>query len=187
FGLTSNGLAKLCDRLAIPRPPRSYWMRQSQGVARPALPPAPEGVNNTVLIGGQRSTTRRPRTRLSLADRQQQLMDMAATIALTSGIHDVTLKRVARECGISETQAHNCFGGRIDLLVALTRREIAAVESNRRQRVARGGDSMARIVISTVSYLHEAAERGPLLQLLLRNAEVRKSLRDERAQATSIA
>ena len=25
YGLTGNGLAKICDRLDIPRPPRSHW------------------------------------------------------------------------------------------------------------------------------------------------------------------
>lgn len=98
----------------------------------------------------------------------------------------MTLRRVAQQTGISETQAHNCFPGRLDLLVALARREIAITEAKRQGRVARGRDRMASVVISTITYLHEAAERGPLLQLLLRNAEVRYALRAERDQAVAI-
>lgn len=31
FGITGNGLAKICDRLAVPYPPRGYWAKKSAG------------------------------------------------------------------------------------------------------------------------------------------------------------
>lgn len=187
-GLTANGLAKLCDRLDIPRPTRSYWAKgpAARGPRTP-LPAAPDGTTPNVIIGGNAQIARRKRTRLSPAGRQEQLLDIAAAIALEKGVQQVTLKRVAREAGISEAQAHNCFQRRIDLLLALTRRELAVLEAKRRSRITRGHDRMARIVISTVSYLHEALERGPLLQMLLRNSDVRAALRSERTAATAIA
>jgi AcrR family transcriptional regulator len=188
IGLTANGLAKLCDRLDIPRPTRSYWSKEpAVRGARTPLPGAPEDSTANITIGGDAQIARRKRTRLSPAERQDQLLDIAAAIAIGNGVQQVTLKRVAREAGISEAQAHNCFQGRIDLLLSLTRRELALLETKRRSRVARGHDRMARIVISTVSYLHEALERGPLLQMLLRNSEVRAALRSERSAATAVA
>ena len=55
-GLTGNALAKICDRLLVPYPPRGYWAKQSVGKApdRPPLPPAPEG-DGRVTIGGNAS------------------------------------------------------------------------------------------------------------------------------------
>lgn len=188
FGLTANGLAKLCDRLDIPRPARTYWSKPTgQRGPRTPLGPAPDGVQSDVVVGGDKPVVRRKRTRLSPADRQEQLLDTAAAIALSDGVQEISIKRVAREAGISEAQAHNCFQGRTDLLLALARRELRIVETKRRSRVARGHDRMASIVISTVSYLHEAVERGPLLQMLLRNIDVRNGLRAERAISTSRA
>lgn len=121
----------------------------------------------------------RPRRRLSLESRRDQLMDSAARIALGTGLADLTIKTVARDVGISEAQVHNCFGGRLDLLVALARREIAAISARRGVLLSRGSSRRTRIVISTLSYLHEAAAHGPLLQRLLRDPDVRLALRRE--------
>lgn len=185
FGLSANGFAKLCDRLGIPRPSRSYWAKQP--TERGPRTPMPDLHDPPSEGDGEDDKTLRTkrRTRLAPADRNDQLLDTAATIAVRVGVQKVTLKRVAREAGISEAQAHNCFQGRVDLLLSLTRRELRILEERRRMRVIRGDDRIARIVISTVSYLHEALERGPLLQMLLRNSDVRAALRAERASATA--
>ena len=54
YGLTGNGLAKICDRLAIPRPPRSHWTRSVQARdAQPPLPPAPLGLSDTFALGSR--------------------------------------------------------------------------------------------------------------------------------------
>lgn len=41
YGLSDVGLAKVCRRMDVPRPPRGYWRRQSTGVktSKPSLPP----------------------------------------------------------------------------------------------------------------------------------------------------
>lgn len=184
FGLSSSGLAKLCDRLDIPRPSRLYWVRRDNDEhKRPELPAVRDGVPSNVMVGGGAvSAQRRPRTRLSPEERRSHLLDTGARIALHSGIQKVTLKNVAREAGISEAQAHNCFEGRTDLLLALARREIEEVEALRVNRVSRGRDRFSQVVISTVSYLREAAQRGPLLQILLRVPQVRTGLKAERAE-----
>ncbi|MGB3710820.1 MAG: TetR/AcrR family transcriptional regulator [Erythrobacter sp.] len=182
YGLTGNGLAKICDRLDIPRPPRSHWTRSASArEPRPQLPAAPIGLSETFALG-RRQTRQSPgtRTRMSAEERRDHLMDTASQIALGEGLSAVTIREVARIAGISETQAHNCFGGRTELLLALARREIATQESQRRRRVARGTNHQTRVVLSTIGYLHEAARRGPLLQMLLRTPEVRDALKPER-------
>ena len=182
-GMTANGLAKLCDRLAIPRPSRNYWHlplaeREKQ---RPALPAAPAEVSESVRMGGARQT-RRPRTLMSIEERREQLLDAAARVATIEGVQEVSLNRVAREVGISEAQAHNCFSRRINLLVALTRRELEAIERTRRGVISRGDDPVTSVVLSTIFYLEEAETRGPLLQALLRVPEIKLALREERAE-----
>jgi hypothetical protein len=34
YGISGNGLAKICDRLSIPYPPRGFWARMTVGKAR---------------------------------------------------------------------------------------------------------------------------------------------------------
>ena len=113
YGLTGNGLAKICDRLDIPRPPRSHWTRSASARdPRPDLPPAPIGLSETFALG-QRQPRKSPgtRTRMSAEERRQHLMDTASQLALKEGLSAVTIREVARLAGISETQVHNCFGG----------------------------------------------------------------------------
>lgn len=183
LGMTASGLAKLCDRMAIPRPNRKYWhlSLQEREKQRPALPAAPPDAGESVRLGGSRQT-RRARTRMSIEERREQLLDAAARIATIEGVQEVSLNRVAREVDISEAQAHNCFGRRINLLVALTRRELAAIERTRRGVISRGDDPITSVVLSTIFYLEEAETRGPLLQALLRVPEIKLALREERAE-----
>ena len=51
-GLTSVGVAKLCDRLLIPRPGVGYWARLKHGKAptRPPLPPAVAKIREVVCL-----------------------------------------------------------------------------------------------------------------------------------------
>ena len=189
YGLTGNGLAKICDRLDIPRPPRSHWTRSAETrEERPALPLPPIGLSENFALG-QRQARQSPgtRTRLSMEERQSQLLDIAATMALEEGVSAITTREIARIAGITEAQVHNCFGSRTKLLVALARREIEGQEQRRQSRITRGANHPIRVMLSTVGYLHEAAKRGPLLQMLLRIPEVRIALKDERASTTEAA
>lgn len=185
YAMTGNGLAKVCDRLNIPRPSRSHWTRSpASRDAAPALPPPPIGLSETVAFGA-RQTRQSPgiRKRMDPASRRAQLMASAQHIALQEGLSALTMRHLGQAAGISETQVHNCFGGRTHLLVAMARHEIARQESARVQSVRRNADRRTMVVLSTIGYLHEAAEHGPLLQMLLRLPEVKDALRDERREA----
>jgi AcrR family transcriptional regulator len=182
FGISRNGLAKICDRLMIPYAGRGYWAKaQGHGApARPPLPPAPANSEETVTIASGRSTSRRTRTRLSREARSEQLVDAAGRIIAREGLHAASMKRVAREIGISETQAHNYFSRRADLLLALARRELDAMNAVRQSEIRRGHDGLTRVNLSTIAYLRQVAERGTLIQTLLNSPEVRAGLRPER-------
>jgi len=183
LSLSSNGLSKICDRLLIPYPGRGHWPKAAAGRApeRPPLPPAPAGVEDPIVIGQARAASRRRRTRGTSEQRLEQLMDAAAAVIVEAGLPALTMKTVARRVGISEAQAHNYFGQRKDLLVALARRELTAMETRRRAEIGRGHDRHTRIALSTITYLREAAERGALVQVLTQSPEVREALRGERA------
>lgn len=180
LGMTAGGAAKLCDRLQIPRPSRNYWRlpdaerRETRPLTIPPFKkPAPSDAKPAPENG---STGRR---RLPIETRRAQMLGIAGRICLDEGVDEVSLNRVAREAGISEAQAHNCFARRIDMLSALARREIDEYERSRRGVVLRGRDRNTQIVMSTVNYLSEAGRRGALLQALLLEPEVREIMREE--------
>ena len=181
LGISANGLAKICDRVLVPYPGRGYWSKVQAGRADKAkpLPPAPKAVDDTVIISDARAQSRRARTRLTREARAEQLIDMAGQIIEKEGLHAATMKRIAREMGLSEAQAYNYFRTQKDLLVALARREIHAMNSVQRREVERVSDHLTRITLSTIIYLRQVSQRGALLQTLLNNPEVRLALRQE--------
>ena len=52
YGLTGNGLKKICRKANIPVPPPGYWQRLRVGRRdpRPPLPPAPSGISTMLTI-----------------------------------------------------------------------------------------------------------------------------------------
>jgi hypothetical protein len=52
YGISGNGLAKICDRLKIPYPPRGWWAKKAAGknVATYRLPPADSSMPQAVTI-----------------------------------------------------------------------------------------------------------------------------------------
>lgn len=52
YGITGNGLAKICDRLKVPYPPRGYWAKKAAGkrVVNYRLPPPEEATPQSVTI-----------------------------------------------------------------------------------------------------------------------------------------
>ena len=82
WGLSRNGLAKICDRLLVPYPGRGYW--NTQRAERPSLPPAPPGVDTRLDLTARAGRPRRARTRLSPEARREQLMETAAGLIATT-------------------------------------------------------------------------------------------------------
>jgi hypothetical protein len=57
YGLSDVGLAKICDRLGVPRPGRGHWARIAQGhdCPRPPLPRRGADVRESVVLGKRRA------------------------------------------------------------------------------------------------------------------------------------
>src|SRR6185369_13592044 len=182
FGISGTGLAKICDRLLIPYPPRGHWAKAQAGRQGepPALPPAPETDAGPIVISAERARSRRTRTRFSPEARRSQLIDAAAELIAAEGLPAASMKSVARKVGISEAMAHNYFPQRRDMLLALARRELHAMDVSRRNALAAGDSRQSRVMLGTLAYLREVAERGALIQVLTSSAEVREGLRLER-------
>ena len=52
FGITGNGLAKVCEKLDVPYPPRGHWAKKEAGkqVVTLKLPPRRDGISNAADI-----------------------------------------------------------------------------------------------------------------------------------------
>ena len=181
FGLSASGLAKICDRTAIPYPTRGHWGKVKSGRAPdpPHLPPAPLGVLETLTIAPGQAIPRRPSARLPLEERREHLLDAAAQIIVREGLSAVTIKRIARDVGLTAPRAYDFFPSVDDLLIELARRELQAVRAAQQQRIDTAVRPADRLRLSTVAYLREVAQRGVLLQVLQAAPAVRKGLRRE--------
>lgn len=187
-GLSSNALAKICNRLLVPYPTRGYWVQVAAGKKppRPALPAAPERGSNKIVISSERASSRRSRTRLDPNARREQLLTIAEELIMQQGLHGATMKRIAASAGISETQAYNYFGSRERLFVEIARREFTRIREAREAELVRSEDHYEQITRTTRVYLRHIGQRGRLLQILLSNPDVRSLLRVEnRAQRRS--
>ena len=181
LGLSASGLAKLCDRTAIPYPTRGHWAKARAGRAPPPpeLPPAPEGVAEQILITPGQAVPRRAPRRLPPEDRREQLLDLAARIIVRDGLHALTIKRVARDAGLTAPRAYHFFPTVDDLMAELARRELQAIRTARAHRIDTAERPAERLRLSTVTYLRQVAERGVLLQTLQNAPAVRRALRGE--------
>lgn len=180
-GLSSNALAKICNRLLVPYPTRGYWVKVAAGKKpdREPLPAAPEKASNQIVISKERAGSRRSRTRLEPNARREQLMAVAEQLVMQQGLHAATMKRIAATAGISETQAYNYFGSREQLFGELARREFARIRDARQAEVVRSNDHYELITRTTRAYLRHIGQRGRLLQTLLSSPDVRALLRAE--------
>ena len=181
LGVSGNALAKICNRLLVPYPPRGYWAKKRGGkpAAQPPLPAAPESELQRITISSVRSGSRRTRTRLDPTVRREQLIEVAEQIVREHGPHAASMKRIAATAGISETQVYNYFGSPEKLMVEMARREFGKIRAAREIDKERAHDHYSRITLTTQTYLREIGQRGDLLQLLLSSPEVRAMLRTE--------
>ena len=180
-GLSSNALAKICNRLLVPYPTRGYWTKVAAGKKpdRQPLPASPEKASDKIVISTERAASRRSRTRLDPIARREQLLKVAEQLVIEQGLHAATMKRIAAQAGISETQAYNYFNTREQLLGELARREFARIREARRAEGSRTSDHYERITRTTRVYLRHIGQRGRLLQTLLSSPDVRALLRAE--------
>jgi AcrR family transcriptional regulator len=76
------------------------------------------------------------RQRLPAAERREQLLRSAGTIAQRMGIDALTMERVAAEAGVSKPVVYAHFANADDLAAAVSRREIARLDAEVARRMA---------------------------------------------------
>jgi AcrR family transcriptional regulator len=180
LGMSGNGLAKICDRLLIPHPPRGFWTKSpGRPFARPPLPCAPSATAERVVISRARAASRRVQTRKPTQVRREQILDAAAQIIRSAGLNAISMKGLAKSLGVSEALIYTYFPNLTDLIVALARAEIAEMSAAQAAAMIGLSSYVDRARASAAAYLHYVARRGGLLQILLARADARAALRAE--------
>jgi AcrR family transcriptional regulator len=145
------------------------------------LPALPDQLDHRVTFGGDSpAASRRSRTRLSPQARREHLIAVAESIITKHGLHAATMKQIAAQAGISETQAYNYFRSREQLLVAMVRREFEKIRAARQEDIEHTSEHYELITRLTQTYLRRIGERGGLVMSLLSSPDVRAGLRSER-------
>lgn len=90
YGISGNGLAKICERLNVPYPPRGYWAKKEAGkqVVSYRLPPAAVGTPQSVTI----SPTPPPAAAPELPDEVKLKADAARNAATAANVPERILK-----------------------------------------------------------------------------------------------
>jgi hypothetical protein len=161
FGISDQGLAKICDRFDIPRPAQGHWNKLAAGkpVTTRPLPPARSDMAKTIRVtpvSGERSVepatqaalaTARDRAKpLQIAERLVRPHPIIAgwvarrenEIKTSEQIYDRRLKRLVRPSAFTpqERRRHRMLDA---LLKALEAHKIAVTESERFELFATSG------------------------------------------------
>jgi hypothetical protein len=90
YGLTGNGLAKICDRLSVPYPYRGYWAKKAANkpVKRLALPALKEGIPTEIIIAPSppRQTQSSPSVPPELQEKYSEAARRAASIQIPASL-----------------------------------------------------------------------------------------------------
>lgn len=109
-----------------------------------------------------------PSERMTRADRRDQLLDTAATIAAERGFDAVTMEGVAARAGVSKALPYTHFGNADALIAALRDRELSLL-TRRSIAAVLAEDSLDDKIAAAVHAVFESVrERGGLLVLFLR-------------------
>lgn len=119
------------------------------------------------------------RTRLSRADRRQQLLEVARTLIAEEGADAVTLALVAEKAGVSKPMAYDHFETRTGLLLALLEDADRHYEGVARARIASAPETVEAIAaIVAEAYIACALEAGPAAAALTAAIEANGDARD---------
>ena len=95
FGLSDQGLAKICTKHAIPRPPRGYWAKLAAGKGVETVPLPAISAGRTIRIGTSGKLQRLARANASLVEDVAQDIVPARIPATMRNLHPVVATWVA--------------------------------------------------------------------------------------------
>lgn len=104
FGISGNGLAKICRRLEVPYPPRGWWAKKAAGKALKtgALPPArPETIVRVSILPTENDTGD---LKAQIHQRRDEIGDIAVARRLTNPHPIIARWRQARQTRIEEAR-----------------------------------------------------------------------------------
>jgi AcrR family transcriptional regulator len=103
-------------------------------------------------------------TRMSAAERREQLLDVTKALVAETGFHAVSIEAVARRAGITRPIVYGHFGDLGGLLEALVEREADRALAQLAEILPTdlgGGDPRAKLLAAMEGYLR-AAQRDPV-------------------------
>jgi AcrR family transcriptional regulator len=114
------------------------------------------------------------RRRLPRPQRQQQLLDVAATLAATQGFHAVTVEAVAQGAGVTRAVIYQHFRDLQELLEALINREMSRAQAQVSETTLSdlsSGDPLQLMLESLRAFLHAVQAHPTTWRLVLTPAE----------------
>ena len=131
------------------------------------------------------------RRRLSFAERHEQLLDAAETIACQEGADALTLARTAKMAGVSKPIAYDHFGSREGILKALYTRiadgQLSLLSLSLERETASLDEAVESLVESYINCaLHAGRKFGTVIAALETIPNAEAFLRDSRARHAEI-
>lgn len=161
FGLSDQGLAKICKRHDVPRPRQGYWNKLAVGkpVMVDELPPLRKGISDKIVLSASEPAAALPpavdaelsaakikASKVRVAERMVRPHPIIATwnarrdkeIASRDQVYDFRLRRLGKPTGFTpmERRCHRLLDA---ILKALETQEIKVTESERREIIATSG------------------------------------------------
>lgn len=125
----------------------------------------------------------RKRTRLAPEVRRSQILDDAVRLILEEGLTAVSMERLGRECSVSKALVYDYFPSREVLLAALLHREQSDLDRRGAERALKAKSYEELIRQTTRVYLEHTKARGALIQALLADPSIVRSMEVESAAA----
>ncbi|MCO4089108.1 MAG: TetR/AcrR family transcriptional regulator [Limnohabitans sp.] len=116
------------------------------------------------------------RRRLAPQERAGQILEFAAKLILEEGFNEVSMERLGREAGVSKALVYNYFPNQNDLLKSLLEREIEVLNKRQLEQARQAKDVPDLLLRTTRTYVEHVKERGALLQRLLSESSVARSI-----------
>ena len=114
---------------------------------------------------------RTPHSRLPREQRREQFLEVAAQMILDTGVDSVTMEGIAAAAGVSKGLGYAYFANRGELLLALLNRETRAMAQVVSAAIAEATTYEQKVRASVRTWMDEIADRGLLLEALLRETQ----------------
>ena len=123
------------------------------------------------------------RVRMTRAQRREHFLDVAATLAVETGLESVTMERVAAWSGVSKALGYAYFDNSDELLAALFDREMASYDRAIATAMTGATTFEDKMRGAVVAMFDMVAERGHLFGTLLNGQSPEGSSLGDRRQA----